>query len=267
MDIVLQIPGASSVLFFKSPLILRPEYIIIIRTKWLFLQHEGVRMNKYLNLLKHTKLFYGITEQEIESILGCLLAKSQSYQKGEYVFRRGEPVTAMAMLLTGCVHIQKEDYWGNLSILNEILEGELFGEVYACLGHDEILNNAVAVKPSVVLFLDIIRILTMCPSACHFHSRLIRNLLSVLAAKNKALTQKLEHMSQRTTREKLLSYLSEQSLKAGCASFDIPFNRQQLADFLSVDRSAMSNELCRMRDEGILLFDRNHFTLNAKTPL
>lgn len=218
-------------------------------------------MKKYLKLLKNTKLFSGITETEIEPMLSCLSADKQNYQKGDCVFRRGEHINHVAMLLEGCIHIQKEDYWGNLSILNEISEGETFGEVYACLGHDEILNNAVAVKPSVVLFLDINRILTMCSSSCRFHGRLIRNLLSVIASKNKILTQKLEHMSQRTTREKLLSYLSEQSLRAGCPSFDIPFNRQQLADFLSVDRSAMSNELCKMRDEGILLFDKNHFTL------
>lgn len=218
-------------------------------------------MKQYLKLLKRTKLFYGITETEIESMLECLSAEKHCYQKGEPVFRSGEHITAVAMLLEGCIHIQKEDYWGNLSILSEISEGEIFGEVYACLGNNEILNNAVAVKQSTVLFLDVNRILTMCPSACRFHSRLIRNLLSVLAAKNKMLTQKLEHISKRTTREKLLSYLSEQSLRVGSPSFDIPFNRQQLADFLSVDRSAMSSELCKMRDEGILLFDKNHFVL------
>lgn len=218
-------------------------------------------MKQYLKLLKNTKLFSGITETEIEAMLSCLSATKRSYQKGECIFRKGELVSHVALLLKGCVHIQKEDYWGNSSILNEITEGEIFGEVYACLGNDEILNNAVAVRPSVVLFLDINRVLTMCPSACRFHGQLIRNLLSVLAAKNKVLAQKLEHMSQRTTREKLLSYLSEQSLKADRPTFDIPFNRQQLADFLSVDRSAMSNELCKMRDEGILQFDRNHFTL------
>lgn len=218
-------------------------------------------MKKYLKLLKRSKLFYGITEEEIASMLECLSATSQCYQKGEYVFRREERISAVAMLLEGGVHIQKEDYWGNLSILNKISEGEIFGEVYAALGGEEILNNAVAVKPSVVLFLDMNRILTMCPSSCRFHGQLIRNLLSVIASKNKMLTQKLEHMSRRTTREKLLSYLSEQSLRAGCASFDIPFNRQQLADFLSVDRSAMSGELCKMRDEGILSFEKNHFIL------
>ncbi len=133
--------------------------------------------------------------------------------------------------------------------------------MYACLGSEEILNNAVAVKDSEVLFLDVKRILTMWPSACHFHGRLIRNLLSVMALKNKMLTQKLEHMSKRTTREKILSYLSEQSQRTGSPVFDIPFNRQQMADFLSVDRSAMSAELGRMRDEGILSFERSHFEL------
>lgn len=218
-------------------------------------------MKNYMKQLKQAKLFNGISETEIESMLHCLSAAKRSYKKGECVFRKGDRITSVALLLEGNIHIQKEDYWGNLSILNEISQGELFGEVYACLGNEEMLNNAVAVRSSVVLFLDINRVLTTCSSACHFHGRLIQNLLSVMALKNKVLTQKMEHMSQRTTRKKLLSYLSEQSLKAGCPSFYIPFNRQQLADFLSVDRSAMSGELCKMRDEGILSFDRNHFVL------
>lgn len=218
-------------------------------------------MKKYLHLLKQAKLFENIAEDEIESMLQCLAAEQRSYEKGEAIFHSGERITALALLLEGAVHIQKEDYWGNLSILNEITEGEVFGEVYACLGKEEMLYNAVAVKESVILFLDMNKILTVCPSACPFHSHLIQNLLSVMASKNKALTQKLEHMSKRTTREKLLSYLSGQSIKAGSSSFDISFNRQQLADYLSVDRSAMSNELCKMRDEGMLSFSRNHFVL------
>lgn len=218
-------------------------------------------MEKYITLLRNSKLFQGIDEKEITSMLGCLSAVRRNYHKGETVFQRGERIDSVALLLEGSIHIQKEDYWGNLSILNEITEGEIFGEVYACLGSEEILNNAVAVKDSEVLFLDVKRILTMCPSACPFHGRLIRNLLSVLAQKNKMLTQKMKHMSKRTTREKLLSYLSEQSQRAGSPVFDIPFNRQQLADFLSVDRSAMSAELGRMRDEGILSFERSHFEL------
>lgn len=211
--------------------------------------------------MKNCQLFEGISEKEMAPMLDCLGAVRQSYEKGEQIFQRGERIRAAAVLLEGCVHIQKEDYWGNLSILNEIAEGEVFGEVYACLGDEEMLNHAVAVRPSTVLFLDVQKILGMCPSACPFHARLLKNLLAVLASKNLALARKLQHMSRRTTREKLLSYLSEQSLKAGSPSFHIPFNRQQLADFLSVDRSAMSAELCRMRKEGLLEFDRNHFVL------
>ena len=138
-------------------------------------------MEKYITLLKNSKLFQGIDGKEITSMLGCLSAVRRKYRKGEMVFRRGERIDSVALLLEGSIHIQKEDYWGNLSILNEIAEGEIFGEVYACLGSEEILNNAVAVKDSEVLFLDVKRILTMCPSACPFHGRLIRNLLSVLA--------------------------------------------------------------------------------------
>lgn len=219
-------------------------------------------MKQYLRVLADTGLFQGISEDETESVLSCLSAVKKSFQKGEYIFRMGEVISSVAILLEGRIHIQKEDYWGNLSILNDILEGELFGEVYACLGEEKMLYNAVAVKDSAVLFIDVHKIITVCPSSCSFHERLIRNLLTVIAGKSKMLTQKLEHMSQRTTRKKLLSYLSEQSMKEGAPSFSIPFNRQQLADFLSVDRSAMSNELCKMREEGILEFHRNHFVLH-----
>lgn len=218
-------------------------------------------MQKYLSLLKNTRLFGGIAENEIESMLGCLLAVKRTFSKGEYIFRIGESISEVALLLEGSVHIQREDYWGNLSILNEIAQGEIFGEAYAVPGSGGMANNAIAVKDSVVLFLDFHHILTVCSSSCRFHTLLIQNLFAVMASKNRALAGKLRHMSQRTTREKLLSYLSEQSIKAGSPVFDIPFNRQQLADFLSVDRSAMSNELCKMRDEGILTFQRNHFIL------
>lgn len=218
-------------------------------------------MKRYLHLLAASSLFAGIKENEIENMLHCLSATVKNYKKGETIYHAGDRIPCVAFVLEGRVHIQKEDYWGNLSILNEIPEGEIFGESYAAPGSETIANHAVAVKDSTVLFLDFNRILTVCTSACQFHTLLIRNLFTVIAAKNRQLAQKIGHMSQRTTREKLLSYLSEQSMRTGRSSFDIPFNRQQLADFLSVDRSAMSNELCKMRDEGLLAFSRNHFTL------
>lgn len=220
-------------------------------------------MEKYLHVLEKTKLFSGIHAAEIESILKCLSAEPRRFSKGAYIFRTGQLITSVGLLLEGCLHIQREDYWGNVSLQNEILPGEIFGEAYAAPENETAANNALAVAGCTVLFLDIQRVLTVCTSACRFHTRLIQNLFAAVSSKNRGLTQKLCHLSQRTIREKLLSYLSEQSVKAGSPSFDIPFNRQQLADYLSVNRSALSKELCKMRDEGILDFDRNHFFLEC----
>ncbi|MBQ8831452.1 MAG: Crp/Fnr family transcriptional regulator [Oscillospiraceae bacterium] len=218
-------------------------------------------MKKYFQTIKNSKLFAGITEGEVEAMLQCLSASVKTFKKGDIIYRAGENISSVAMLLDGKIHIQKEDFWGNLSILDAVSPGELFGEVFACLENEPMAYNAEAVKDSAVLLLDVQRVLTTCTNACKFHARLIRNLLSAISDKNRVLTQKMLHMSQRTTREKLLSYLSEQSLKQGSPAFDIPFNRQQLADFLSVDRSAMSAELGKMKNEGLLEFDKNHFVL------
>lgn len=218
-------------------------------------------MKQYWEVIKNSRLFLGIKEEEIEAVLECLSAEVRFYQKGEFIFQIGESISEVALLLEGSVSIQKEDYWGNLSILNEISKGEIFGETYAVLENDIIINNALAVTNCKVLFFPFFHIFKMCSSPCNFYIQLIQNFLAVIAFKNKMLAQKLEHLSQRTTREKLLSYLSEQSVKAGSSSFTIPFNRQQLADFLSVDRSAMSNELSKMKQEGKIDFYRSYFIL------
>ncbi len=217
-------------------------------------------MKKYIPKLLEASLFSGIAADDIESILKCLRADKRTYRKGEHIFRAGETVSSIVLLLEGCVHIQREDYWGNLSILNEIRAGEVFGEAYAVQGQT-ITNNVVAVADSVMMFFDFGKIMSFCSPFCPHHLRLIQNTFCIIAEKNRVLTQKLGHMSQRTTRQKLLSYLSEQSAKADSAAFDIPFNRQQLADFLSVDRSAMSAELSKMQKDGIVTYNRNHFVL------
>lgn len=230
----------------------------------MFLQQnekEKKIMQQDWKFLINTKLFSGISVDELQIMLQCLGTEMCTFIKGEAVFRRGEYIDKIALLTEGNIYIQKEDYWGNLSILGEILPGDLFGEVYACLGDSRSLNNAVAVKDSRVLFMDAQKVLKTCPAGCPFHQRLIRNLLEVMAEKNRRLTGKMGHVSQRTTRGKLLSYLSEMSLKTGNVSFEIPFNRQQLADYLFVDRSAMSKELRKMKEEGLLDFRRNHFVL------
>ena len=218
-------------------------------------------MEAYYPLFLKTRLFAGLTAEDLKNVLPCLGAQKRAFPKGGHIFSVGERISSMALLLSGSVHIQKEDYWGNLSILGEIGPGDLFGETYACLKMEPLTNNAVAVKDCVVLFLDAGRMFTPCTSACSYHTRLIQNFLAVLASKNLFLTGKLTHMSRRTTREKLLSYLSEQSQRAGSPSFSLPFNRQQLADFLSVDRSALSAELGKMQREGLLETEKNYFYL------
>ena len=218
-------------------------------------------MKKYIPILAKTRLFAGASEEEIGMMLNCLQAKLQTYKKGEYVLHQGEDLSNITVLVEGSLHIRRDDYWGNRCIINVIGVGEMFGEAYVEPDSGALLNDVIAMEDSVVLFFDAKRTITTCPSACKFHGTVVQNLFFAISEKNRKLVQKLGHMSKRSTREKLMSYLSEEAKKQNCATFSIPFNRQQLADFLSVDRSAMSNELCKMRNEGLLLFEKNRFTL------
>ena len=218
-------------------------------------------MKNYIPVLKRTKLFAGVAEEEIGAMLSCLDARLHEYKKGEYVLRQGEHMSFITVLVDGELHIQRDDYWGNRAIINPIAVGEMFGEAYIAPESGALLNDVVAVEDSAVIFFDVRRIITVCSSACRFHSMVVQNLFFAISEKNRKLVQKLGHMSKRSTREKLISYLSEESKRQNSARFTIPFNRQQLADFLSFDRSAMSNELCKMRDEGLLRFEKNSFTL------
>ena len=218
-------------------------------------------MKKYISILKRTQMFSGVGENEIESMLSCLGARLYEFSKGEYVIRQGEHLSDIIVLADGNLHIQKDDYWGNRSILGQISVGEMFGEAYVAPDSGTVLNDVVAVEKSMVIFFDVKRILTTCSSACRFHNLVVQNMFFTISEKNRKLVQKLGHMSKRTTREKLISYLSEEAKKQKSSKYTIPFNRQQLADFLSVDRSAMSNELCKMRDEGLIEFEKNQFVL------
>ena len=219
-------------------------------------------MEKYLPVLKRTRLFSGVGEEELPAMLNCLGAVVRSYRKGEYVFRSGEHVGSITILVEGRLLIQKDDYWGNRSIVNAVEPGELFGEAYAAPDSGALRNDVLAAEDSAAVFFDIHRVLTVCPSACRFHTLTVQNLFYAISEKNRKLVSKLDITSKRTTREKLLSYLSEEAKRQNASAFEIPFNRQQLADFLSVDRSAMSNELCKLRDAGLLSFERSRFTLH-----
>ncbi len=221
-------------------------------------------MKEFIPILKKAQMFSGLGTDEIESMLSCLGARLCNYKKGEYVLRQGEHLSDIIVLTTGNLHIQKDDYWGNRSILGNISVGEMFGESYVGYENGAVMNDVVAVENSTAIFFDAMRIITTCSSACRFHSMIIQNLFFAISEKNRKLVQKLGHMSMRSTREKLISYLSEEAKRQNSSEFTIPYNRQQLADFLSVDRSAMSNELCKMRDEGLLRFTKNQFRLLEK---
>jgi cAMP-binding proteins - catabolite gene activator and regulatory subunit of cAMP-dependent protein kinases len=216
---------------------------------------------EFLNVLERAPLFAGIRREELESMLACLSAERRNYARGEFLLHAGDPTDSLGVVLRGRVLVFKEDFWGNRNLLAELEPGQSFAESYACVPGEALGVSVQAAEAAECAFLKVQRILTTCPSACAFHARLIRNLLSVLAAKNLQMNAKLTHLTQRSTREKLLSYLSAESLRSGSAEFEIPFDRQQLADYLSVDRSAMSAELGRMRDEGLVRFRRNRFTL------
>ena len=218
-------------------------------------------MKQYLPILKNSKLFSGVLESEIEAMLSCLNARLHTYKKGEYVFRQGSHIEDIMILAEGELLIQIDDYWGNRSIINIVSVGEMFGEAYVAPKSESIMNDVLAIEECTVISFDIKHIITVCSSACKFHSMVVQNLFFAISEKNRKLVQKLTFMSKRTTREKLIAYLSEESKKQKSNNFSIPFNRQQLADFLSVDRSAMSNELCKMRDEGMIKFNKNNFIL------
>ncbi len=220
-------------------------------------------MKKYLPVLRNTKLFRGLEDSDTQAMLSCFQVSERKYAKGEYVIRQGDKMNKIIIVISGSLHIRRDDYWGNASIVSAVGEGEMLGEAYAAVGETS-LNDVVAVKESTLLLFDISRLLTVCSSACRFHSAVIQNLFFAISEKNIALLQKMGHMSKRSTREKLISYLSQQAAENRSAEFHIPFNRQQLADYLSVDRSALSKELCRMRDEGLISFEKNRFTLIDK---
>ena len=218
-------------------------------------------MNEYTDILSQARLFRSMEPEEIGAVLGCLSARKENYQKGERIFNAGDITDSLGLILTGSVNLVKEDYWGNRLIFSSMEQGQLFGESYACLPREPLEVSIVSAADCEVLFLDLEHALSACSCACGFHRRLIRNLMTILAKHNLNLTRKVQHMGQKTTREKLLAYLWSISQKEQSQEFDIPYNRQELADYLAVDRSAMSAELSRMKTEGLLEFHKNHFRL------
>lgn len=218
-----------------------------------------------LNEVLSSPLFMGMSETDANAVISCLEAHLSRFSKNDYIYHLGDNHLPLGLVLAGSVIVIKEDFWGNRSILAHIGAGELFGEVYACMPEEPMGVSVVAAEVCDILFLHADQILFPCGNGCAYHTKLMQNFVAVLARKNLMLTEKLEHITKRSIRDKVLSYLSLQSVKTGKKEFEIPFNRQELADYLSVDRSALSSELGKLKEEGILDFQKNRFNLLKRT--
>lgn len=212
--------------------------------------------------LSKIPIFQGIAEEEITSLLQCLQATERTYQKGETILSEGTVTENMGIVLSGMALISCGDIWGNTSVLGHVTPGSVFAEVYACIPEEPLLITVSAAEDTTVLFMNVGRILSTCTNACPFHTRLARNLLTVCAHKSLQLSQRILHTSSKSIRGRLMSYFSQCAKQAGNSTFQIPYNRQQLADYLGVDRSAMCHELSKMQKEGLISYEKNRFLLN-----
>lgn len=220
-------------------------------------------MKDFLSILKNNALFNGLTDEELLKILACIDIKKIYYDKDNFILHSGETTQYMYFIVSGSVLIIQEDVWGRRNIMDKLMTGHFFAESFAA-SKGSILNvSALADEATIVLQINLDSILKMCSVSCSFHNKVIQNFVTILAEKNIRFSNKISHTSKKTTKEKLMSYLSSESISKGRLDFDIPFNRQQLADYLNVERAAMSVELSKLQKDGLLTYTKNHFSLNA----
>ena len=213
-------------------------------------------------LLAATPLFQGSTVEEIEGMLGCLGMRERAYSTGERIHRMGDRIREVGLVLEGSVRIESVDVWGNVSVMGMRGSGQIFGEAYAAIPDEPLMVDVVAAEDCRIMFLTVSKVLTTCSRACPNHAHTSANLTAIIARQSLALSRRIFHVAPKTIRGKVLAYLSDQAERAGSREFDIPYNRQQLADYLGVDRSALSAELSRMAREGVLETRRSHFMLH-----
>lgn len=215
-------------------------------------------------IILKSKIFKNIEENEVDLLLKCINNYRKTFKKGEVILREGEKTEYMGIVITGSVVVERADLWGNNTVLGVISPGGIFAETYAILNDEPLMINVYANEKSEILFFRTNEIFKTCEKSCNFHDQLILNLIRIASFKNLNLSRKILHTGPKTIRGKLLSFFSEWVKKENSLSFSIPYNRQQLADYLSVDRSAMSNELSKMQKEGILEFKKNKFKIIDK---
>ena len=225
------------------------------------MQHKRWIMKKYYGQLKNNVLFKNMDLNKLEDVLNCLSAKEDSYKKNDFILLQGQQIKSVGIVLSGSINIIKEDLDGNINILAHLGINEIFAEAFAFADLEECPVSVQAAENCDILFIDCKRILKTCDKSCLFHASLIENMISLIAKKNILQNQKIEIISKRTTREKLKTYFNTLALTSHSKKFTIPYNREALANYLCVDRSALSRELCAMRDEGIIRFNKNEFEI------
>ena len=222
-------------------------------------QQNAIIINNMENqVLLKNPLFSGIKETKLPAVLEFLSANERDFIKGESVFHSGTVINQIGIVLEGRVQIESNDFWGNKTILDSLGEGKVFAETYA-LTKVPLMVDVVATQDSKILLLQIDNLGLGKNS---FSQIITKNILGISMKKNLHLSQRIFHTSSKTIRGRLLSYLSSQvPAKAPAAEFDIPYDRQQLADYLEVDRSALSAELSKMKADGLIDYWKNHFKL------
>ena len=218
-------------------------------------------MKNFMHRIEECPLFQNIYTDELSAMLSCLGARRLSFHKGQYIFAEGDPAKQIGIVLSGAVQISHDDYFGNRTLLGRLEPGELFGESFAFANVKTLPVNVMAEMDCDIMLIDSQRIISPCSNACGFHTKLIFNLLQIMARKNIGFHQKIEITSKRTTREKLMAFLLAQAKHHQSNTFEIPFDRQTLADYLEVDRSGLSAEISKLRKEGVLDCHRSRFTL------
>ncbi len=217
-------------------------------------------MTNYLELIGATPLFAGVERSQLDALLGCLNAQQRTAQKHDILLLAGDRPTQVGIVLSGILHITKEDSDGVRTIVASLAPGDLFAEALCCAGVAESPVTVTAETDAEVLLLPFERLLTMCPNSCPHHTRLIQNMLALMASKNLLLQSRLEVLRLKTIRAKVLHWLTSLNAQPG-RPVTVPFNREQMADFLCVDRSALSHELIKMKRDGLIDYHLNTFRL------
>ena len=221
-------------------------------------------MHCYTEQIKLSPIFYGMDENELKTMLECFNARIKTYEDGEVIVRQGDLITNIFLILEGNVNIEKDTFWGRRIIVTQLGKNDNIALAFVASRNIESSIDAVSVGKTKLLILNYSKCTTMCQNACTKHKILISNLFEILSRENIELIQKIENISQKTIREKLLTYFSNEVIKNKSNEISIPFNRQDLADYLNVDRSAMSFELSKMQKEGLIEFNKNIFKLKNK---